>query len=169
MTAAPASQIATQEHATQVAELLAQMHGILAPAEVGWWPPAIGWWILPFVILAILALIVKALIGKRKRSAYRREALGLLVSLTPQNNATYASEVSSLLKRTAFSAHPECKTEITQACGDQWVKWLNEHSTEAYFSGASYQALALGIYQANAQVDAIALQQSAQRWIEHHV
>lgn len=102
---------------------LAQLHDIVLPAPVPWWPPAPGW----YAVLTLL-LLVAAWLGWRLRQrwladSYRREALGLLAM------ARDAPAVAELLRRTALVIAP--RQAIAGMTGHQWADWLRTQYSAA--------------------------------------
>jgi hypothetical protein len=153
----------------QAQELLEQMHGIITPAPVSWWPPAVGWWIVAAALLAALLILMLTLRQRRRQEAYRRAALQRLELLHNCPEAQLPTEANRLLKRIALAAFPADQLTINQAFGTLWVDWLNAHCRQPVFSGAAATALAHGGYQPNVSCPRDELLASLQRWVrEHH-
>ena len=90
-------------------ELLAQLRDVHVPQAPGWWPPAIGWWLVGFLLLA---LILGALLWLRRwrveawrRAALREHQLLMAESPGPQT----AQKLSVLMRRVALKAEPRYK------------------------------------------------------------
>ena len=56
------------------------LRDIHLPEPVGWWPPAIGWWLLPVCVLGLIVLLIW-LIRRRMRITPAKLALRELKSL----------------------------------------------------------------------------------------
>jgi len=149
---------------------LAQLKDIHLPAEVSYWPPAIGWWLLVIIIIASLAAIIFFVRQKKSRNAYRAIAVAELnrAQNNCKNNADYLQALSVILRRTAISAfgsgfNPSLK-------GQAWLEWLDAHcdKTQQQFSQGVGTALLIGPYQKNPDFDRAALHQLAILWIKEH-
>jgi len=145
---------------TQDAISLDQLHDIVLPPAVPWWPPAPGW----YVLLGLLTLAVIWLawrFWKRWRAnAYRRAALRELTTLRD------APAIAELLRRTALAVAP--RAIVAEKTGNAWADWLVKQSPES-MSPEVRQLLNVGVYGppvANQQVSA--LRDYAARWISHH-
>jgi len=94
-----------------------QMHDIVIPDPVSWWPLAPGWWVVLF-ILAIGGLWLAATAYRRwKQQAHRRAALRELEH-TPPN------ELSALLKRVCLAEFP--RDRIASLSGQAWLEFLDQ-------------------------------------------
>ena len=108
------------------------------PENVGWWPPAPGWWLLPVLLLLGLAAAWygRLLYRRRKFSAInmaRKELAGIRSRYAADRDAgRCVRSVSSLLRRVSISVFP--RAESAGLTGDEWVAFLlsgNRHSTLA--------------------------------------
>lgn len=165
----PAAQMSqAQPLPPQAQQLLEQMHDIIAPSPVGWWPPAPGWWVLAGLLIISLVWLILALRKNRKRNAYKREALAMLAAIADLSDAEFPTEINRLLKRTALSGFPGQSRAINLAFGDGWVAWLNSQCKRPVFAGDCAQALAHGGYLANTVYPRDQLITSARHWIRSH-
>jgi hypothetical protein len=127
-------------------QLLQEMHGIIAPTSVGWWPPAPGWWVLGALLLAGAIVLVASRRRRQQRNAYKQVALTMFDALDRCTDQNLVSEANQLLKWTALKAFPEKQMQINPLFGDAWVDWLNQHSHTPIFTDTCADALGHGGY-----------------------
>lgn len=107
--------------------------------EVGWWPPALGWWLV-LAALALLPLIVPLLLrGYRywrllAREDWRRDAVERLRALqrrvAKEEPKVVAAELSELLRRIAVA---RCGRDACAGLhGEAWVEWLADHDPHGF-------------------------------------
>lgn len=108
------------------------------PADIGWWPPAPGWWLLLGLAgIGLLALIVFAR-KARAGNAARRAALRALDDYAGdyrrhRNPVMLATQVSALLRRVMLAYAP--RSEIAGLTGKEWLEWLDRDLDDAAFAG----------------------------------
>lgn len=154
---------------------LANLHDILEPPPVPWWPPAPGWY-----AVAALALIVASVLTWRgwrrwRANRYRRLALLELAQLQERAEDTGREAalrtLPALVKRTALAAFP--RQEVAPLSGEAWLRFLSRTGeTEAFTRGAG-RLLEAVAYEPSAtttlQTEEIsALFQAVRLWIRHH-
>lgn len=156
---------------------LQNLHDIMVPDPVPWWPPAPCWYVLGAVILAALIWLLWRWIEHWKANAYRRAALTELAQLkvkSPEEDkqVNVLRELNVLLKRTALAAWP--RTEIAGLSGEQWLGFLDRTGGTNSFSQGPGRLLpnvsyakpqALNDLSENQVAD---LMETAKRWIEMH-
>lgn len=148
---------------------LAALHPLRAPAAIGWWPPAPGWWAL-LATLIVLALAAVYLARRwHRRNAYRRVALQQLdraqqAFRADGNAGNYLAGINALLKSVALCAYP--RTDIAGIHGSAWRTFLNQglppalHLQDA-FDNAPYQRTC-------ADLDPEKVYGAARYWIKKH-
>ncbi len=103
------------------ADPLANLRDIQLPADVAWWPPAPGWWLLGLLIL--LAVLATGWYCRRRyrQLRYRRAALAELKQLLDEtdNDAHILLAINRLLKRTALVAYPAAT--VASLHGQRWA------------------------------------------------
>ena len=139
---------------------LNQMHGIVVPHPVPWWPPAPGW----YVVLALMLIAASFLVYRAWRrwwsNAYRREALRAL------ENASSTGAISEILRRTALAVAP--RSVVAAQVGADWPTWLQGQCSISMPPKVSQQ-LTLGPYDPSTATDAVDdLKRYAADWIKHH-
>ncbi len=106
---------------------LAQLQDIIHPDPIGAWPWAIGYWLVLALVIALITLLV---IWLRKRAHYLapRKAAKQLLNQLDKQATSYASDVNSLLKRTAMSYLS--REAIASLDGEAWAAWLDSYLPE---------------------------------------
>lgn len=139
---------------------LDQLHDIVVPEPIPWWPPTTAWYVV-FAVAFLLLLVIVWLWGKRWRAnAYRRAALRELA------DAQSATAVSELLRRVALSIAP--RSVVAAQLGTSWPNWLAERYPQPMPSEVRAQ-LETGVYGAEASnADLNKLKAYAARWIAGH-
>jgi Domain of unknown function (DUF4381) len=148
---------------------LANLHPLRLPAQIGWWPPAPGWWLL--LLVGLLTVIALAYLIRRRyqRNAYRRRALHQLRSLQAQYMAQAdaghsLSQINALLKSVALLAYPPAS--VAAHHGANWRAFLNrslppDAQLPPAFDDAAYQKTC-------PDIDMEAVLSAARHWIRHH-
>lgn len=139
---------------------LENLHDIVVPDPIPWWPPAPGWIILAgLVVLASFYLWCRA-VAHWRANAYRRAALRELEA------AESVTSISELLRRTSLAIAP--RTEIAAQSGSSWPEWLQRTSPNA-MPDEVYQQLTDGSYRDSTDlVQVAALKSYASDWIRQH-
>lgn len=147
------------------------LRDIHLPAEVPWFPPAPGWWLLAIVALLSLGLAWRKLGQLRQRSLLkkraREEMVAMLTSFRQHRDASrLLREASQLLKRIGMSYFG--RRQLAGLHGRTLVLRLNELVSQPVFSGASIEWLALGPYQRHPALNDAELNilvEQLRRWI----
>lgn len=110
---------------------LDNLHDIVAPPPVPWWPPAPGWWIVGAVIAYLVAWGAVRALHAWQQSRYRREALRALRGIEREAASADARpqalrQLGELLKRTALSAWP--REQVASLTGHAWWSFLDRTS-----------------------------------------
>lgn len=157
----------------QAADPLAQLHDIVLPQAISWWPLAWGWWLLIALILSAVLSLIFFHRRSIKRNQYRREAVQELTDIflryqADKHTATLLQQVNILLRRTAMSAQPQ--TYPVDIQGRDWLQWLVTYCPETThdFTAGIGEVLLIGPYQINPNIDAVTLQAVAKTWLLKH-
>jgi hypothetical protein len=159
---------------------LSQLRDIHMPADIGYWPLAIGWIILIVVGLLIssggIYLFVRRWISHRAK----REMLTLLDQLQYQysyekNASVTARELSVLLKRAALSQYP--REEVAGLQSEGWLLFLDKTGKTTVFSQGIGRMLVTAPYQDQADYSVPELFEIIRSWAnvamtrggKHHV
>lgn len=154
----------------EFAQALANLHDIVIPDPVGWWPPSSG-------LIGLLVGGSGLLIGltwyywmQRRQNQYRRQAKTLfeqamLNTETPQQKILVANK---LLKQVAITNYG--RRRVASLNGKEWIQFLK--STALYIDQPNHlQTHFEAAYQPNFEWDAIEMEQTldyAQSWIKGH-
>ena len=104
---------------------LSQLHDILLPDPITWWPLSFSWWVLIISVAALLFTAIWILYDRHKRNAYRREALANLTTI--ENNQTLDSQqkvlqINALLKQVAITLYG--RQTVTKLNEQAWLEFL---------------------------------------------
>lgn len=142
------------------------------PDAVSWWPPAIGWWLLPVALLLII-LLLRMLTERARRRArrrrLRRRALDELARIEREFQSTgnisgTMERVSVLLRRVAITVFPG--TGVAGRVGQEWVEWLRR-TGPADLDAVAFDPLVDGPYRALPNAAPQRVLQAVRRWIHH--
>ncbi|RDH81594.1 MAG: DUF4381 domain-containing protein [endosymbiont of Galathealinum brachiosum] len=147
------------------------LRDIHLPAEISWWPLAIGWWLLPVLITLSIFLIIKFIKYKRlnRKVAFRKIALNELNQLRSKfkdenNSIELIRSVSSLLRRIALSYLP--RENAASLTGKNWVSLLNDLSTQTVFTDKTGSLLEQGPYMKQCEFNHSELLSICETWIK---
>ena len=148
-------------------QLMELMHGLSEPEAVSWMPQTPGWWILLGWFFAVVLLVGRHVVLRRRANRYRRraeKALGKIAAEAAADPAAAASNIATLLKHTALTAYPRAK--VASLHGDDWAQFLCESSNNDPVVVRAASRFALAAYRPDA--DASELVAPARRWIRVH-
>jgi len=150
---------------------LDQLKDIHLPEAVGFWPPALGWWLLAAVFVVIL--LTGILLYKRhQKNAYRRSAVRQLNSLLndypqPLQSQQIAAQLNQLLKAVAQQSYST--KQVSRLTESQWLNFLDSSANMQSFAQGPGQILASVPYDKNRAIsDPSALKQCCAQWIRRH-
>ncbi|MEM6279633.1 MAG: DUF4381 domain-containing protein [Verrucomicrobiota bacterium] len=139
---------------------LQNLHDVVSPAAVSWWPLASGWYFVGAFVL--IALVWQGWRRWRswRASAYRRAALEELAE------AHSSLDVATILRRTALAVAE--REEVADRSGSAWIEWLEAALPGSLEAGVREQ-LVEGIYRSRSDTSASEpLRAYAARWIRFH-
>ena len=147
---------------------LQNLHDIVVPGPLAWWPPAPGWYVV--IVIAAGALLVLLWNAWRhwRRNRYRGEALRELARIGRTGDLR---ELPVLLKRAALSAWP--RESVAGLAGADWHRFLDESAnTDRFGSGAGEVlerlAYASGSDSPPSEREAAAVLDAARFWLKRH-
>lgn len=129
-------------------DLLTQLRDIHLPADVSWWPLALGWWILIALILISTIYFIVRYKRSRLRNRYSCLALKELDKLHNKPDTNWLIELNVLLKRSSLSHFK--KSEVASLTEQQWIDFLlaTSHSNNgnSIWSDDSLRLLRDGVF-----------------------
>ena len=151
-------------------DLLSQLRDIHGAANVPWWPPAPGWWILAFLVLLALIWIGRRLLAGYRVRMRRKQMLGwvdhLNATVDPQRDPQgYLGTLNRIFKLVALRAFPD--HHCASLAGENWAEFLIDKMKNAQ-SVESLDVLAAGPYDPAPKFDSDNLSRLARFWIKRH-
>lgn len=159
---------------------LEQLQPLITPEAPSLWPPAIGWWLLPFVIVLLIWGLWRLIRYLRQRQQHtpkavldplRQAALDELLQLPKPYGASanlWLQQLNALLKRLCRVQYPNDQSHLLS--GRAWLAYLDNRCPAAGLT--RWMILAEGSYRPNTQMsdEAIdSLEQAIAIWIRKHV
>ncbi|OGV48973.1 MAG: hypothetical protein A3F46_03470 [Legionellales bacterium RIFCSPHIGHO2_12_FULL_42_9] len=147
---------------------LAQLRDIHLPALIGWWPIAVGWIGLFFIIIVFSLLIL--FYSRRYYQRGRARSLGLRLLMQYEkdyqqgaSSQIISTQISEILRRVALVYFP--REEIAGLQGELWLNFLNKTGKGVNFNEVRECLLVLP-YQPDrpAKLDRLFL--CAKKWIK---
>lgn len=99
---------------------LQNLHDIVVPDAVSWWPLATGWWVTIVLVLLLVVTLSIRRFKKWRANAYRRAALAELGS------ARSTTDIAAVLRRTALAIAP--RDVVAGLHGEAWADWLGDQA-----------------------------------------
>ena len=129
-------------------DLLARLRDIHVTPDLGWWPPAPGWWLLALLLLALLAWFGLRLLAHYRARQRRKQMLAwidhLNATVDPQTDPqTYLSTVNRIFKLVALRAFPG--QQCAAMAGPQWEAFVRSRMKNPQ-SAEPLKVLASGPY-----------------------
>ncbi len=141
---------------------LAELRGIHLPDPISCWPLAPGWWLVATLMIALIVIIVLWW-----RSGQVRRAALLELSFFEKQSTTDSEKINALtqlLRRYARHCFPQ--DNIVSLVGDEWLQFLDRHSSDSDFINGNGSVLALGPYQKTPAFDEAQLHTLTRAWIK---
>lgn len=118
------------------------------PDTIGWFPPAIGWWLVAVLIPVLIALLYFAYQRlTRKTTLKTAKILLATIKTSPVDNAQKLTELSALLRRVAISVTPRSQT--AGLTGQAWLAFLDSSLKDAPFTKGAGRCLTYAPYRSS--------------------
>lgn len=147
------------------------LRDIHLPESVAFWPLAYGWWILVFMIIAMIALTVFFYLRTRRNrlsaiTMARHECSRINNEYQEHNDALrLVKQVSILMRRLSISLFP--RTQVASLTGDEWLRFLDEQIPGPVFIAAKGSVLIDAPYREKInRDDAEELMNNCELWID---
>lgn len=158
--------------ASSAAAVIAQLRDIHLPDAPGWWPPAVGWWLIFFgVVIPACFLTNRALRRRRQRLSPAWHALNELDDLwdayeSDGDGAHALQGMSALMRRAAISLGS--RAEVASLTGDAWLAWLDRHAPGNLFAQAG-RLFTDAPYRRVTRTDVESLFELCGAWLQHNL
>ena len=139
-------------------DLLAQLRNLDTPAEISWWPPALGWWILASLVIAAIIAFVLITVRDYRAGAAARQAKVCITQAhqsyldsdaSALSRSIFLQEVNAILKRLA--ANYEGSNQVAGLTGKAWRSYLADVAPE--LNATELEPFVSAIYEAQPQID----------------
>lgn len=145
------------------------LRDIHLPEPIGFWPPAVGWW-LSALGIGILLISMIWLIRRLNRKTALKSARRLLAELKQDPSLDPAEKIcrlSVLLRRTAISLAP--RTQCAGLTGQAWLDYLDLALRDKDFGSAIGRQLIETPYHNKTlpqETEVLALFELCERWLK---
>ena len=147
------------------------LRDIHLPDPVSWWPLAPGWWLLLFIVIAgiFLSLFLIKRHREKKLSAIfiANQEFDQIKNNFKNNNdqSRLIADLSALLRRISISIH---KRDVAASLtNEDWLKFLDQYSTNNEFSQGVGRILVEGPYQPSPSYDSDELIALISLWFDN--
>ncbi|WP_049721553.1 DUF4381 domain-containing protein [Gilvimarinus polysaccharolyticus] len=149
---------------------LTQLKDIHSPDAISWWPLALGWWLVIFVCLAVLAGLILWWVKRRGQRRYLSQAQRELHTLihAKLSASEFIEAVNRILKRVALHRNPNSRAGTLS--GQAWLEYLDQSVSPSSVVFREGAGLPLGeaAYRPNPEVDQEAVITLAKHWVKQH-
>lgn len=155
---------------------LQNLHDIVIPPSIPWWPPAPGWYAVAACVAMGIAWFAWLRFRQWRADAYRRSALEELARLKAlietDEREPALRKLPELLKRTAMAVWPRKK--VAALTGFEWMQFLDHTGNTNEFCNGDARMLAELAYTAHGKLrmmpdDQIQqLTKIVEKWIKNH-
>jgi hypothetical protein len=160
------------------ADPLSQLADIHLPEPVGFWPPALGWWILFFLLCAAAVWFARRYYAGWKQTRARQFAIAeldkQLATLRQQSegrspediaalNLVFVSDVNAVLRRVAMKNFPH--ENFASLGGAAWISFLRNHGDASLLDDGLARTLSEGRFAREWEVDTDRVYKMAHQWI----
>ncbi len=123
------------------------------PETFGWWPPALGWWLL-LILIPLIGFFIVWLYRRITRKTALKTAKKLLLKISQDSELADIDkliELSALIRRVAMSLAP--RFESASLTGEVWLEYLDGTVNGQPFSQGVGRYLVDAHYQKNLPKD----------------
>lgn len=159
-------------------DALTQLADIHLPEDVGWWPPAPGWWLLGLLLLAVLAVAVYLGWQRHRRRQRLAGALNTLeeahrryrdrLTLNPDDHQAaldFVTAINQTLRRVALLYFS--RQAMAPLSGHSWLDFLDRSDPQLDFHDEAVSCLGDMAYRRTFNGDPEPAYRLARQWIRH--
>jgi len=151
----------------QQLQLLNQLQDIQLPEPIGWWPLSTTWWMLLFMVGTLLIGVIWYFLERKKRNAYREEAMEALHKIDRSNTANQqVLEINRLLKQVALTAY--ARTDVAQLSDQSWLAFLSKTAKHINQPSQLLQGLQMAYQTPSQEAEQIRKNQQALTDFKHY-
>ncbi|MRX28510.1 DUF4381 domain-containing protein [Kangiella sp. HZ709] len=125
-------------------ELLSKLKDVHLPAEVSWWPLAIGWWLLIGSLLLSLTVLLVIRLQKAKKFRLSKLAIKELNIIASSHSDNWLMQLEVLLKRASLAYFP--KPKVASLTQESWINFLISTGKDVW-NDQSLMLLKDGVFQ----------------------
>jgi hypothetical protein len=124
---------------------LQQLRDLELPADPSWWPPAVGWWMVAMLLLALVGWgLWMVIVRNTRQRPYRRarrelDALRQALQRGAIDARQYVDGANALLKRVCIHARRD--RDVARLSDVQWLRHLDALSGGNAFTQGSGSVL----------------------------
>lgn len=147
---------------------LDQMHDIIIPPAVSYWPLAPGWYALGLLVLTYGIYLGLKVWSTYQKNLYRREALEVLSTLNEEDASKNISTLLGLMKRVGLQHFG--REKVAALSEDAWWNFMETHSKVKVKTEVRKLSKTI-LYSPDAQAtveDVKAVKKMAKVWITTH-
>ncbi len=144
------------------------LRDIHLPAELGSWPPALGWWLLPLLVAMICFGLYKLYrhLTRKTAGAEAAKLLRAIAENTEVSDIEKVRQLSVLLRRRAIALYPD--GQVAGLTGEDWLRFLDHSLQDEPFRSGNGRLLIDAPFRSTLpeRSDILALIELCQRWLE---
>ncbi len=137
------------------------------PEPVGWWPPALGWWLLAVILPLIICLNIYLYRYYHRVTVVKlaRKCIAELKQDTERNENEKFIELIQLIRRVAIST--ASRAECAGLTGENWINYLQQKQQNLRLTEELINALIKHQYQPHkTNIPLAALMNWTEKWLK---
>ena len=144
--------------------LLDQLRDVIPPPEPGFWPPAIGWWTIAILLVAISVGFIYLLKMVKARHARQHLTRDISNAATLESGQV-AVRLSILMRKVAMTRFPQ--SSVAGLTGEEWLEFLDQSGETDQFTRGPGRLLTTAPYDRHSVTDVEALVRVCMSWVRH--
>ena len=152
-----------------------KLHDIHLPEAAGWWPPAIGWWVLTILVLLLLTWVTLKTWQWFRFYSWQKKLLNEFnhkisqPSQSSQSSQVQVTAITEALRQSALTLYPD--DHVANLTGADWLGFLESHGQNTPFSRPPGPLLTEAPYTDTVECDDLSinqLKQMAITWVKYN-